>query len=832
MLTADAQLDVGAGGAAFGDGRGDELTNTCLIEGGEGVLFEDLVLGVGHEEVAHIVPADAECGLSEVVGAEAEELSRLSDFICGQCSARHFDHRADEITELHFLFCHDLFRDTMHDFGLKVQFLLKANQRNHDFGFNLDLLLGDQGSGFKDSACLHRGDLWVGDAEAAATVTEHGVHFMQGFHAVCHLLSADAKFIGECSLLLSGLWKELMQRWVQQADGGRQTFELFKDAGKVFPLIRQEFAKGCFSIFFVVGKDHLAHGVDAVALKEHVFGAGEADADSAEGDGLASLLWSVCVGADIQAGGFATPFHELKEALEFLRGLSAFVATDHAGDDFRVSSFQLACIDGATGAIDGEVVFAFGEHLASDGDGLFFIVDLQSGGTADADLAHLAGDECGVGRHTAFGGEDAVSSDHAAKVFGAGFVADEEDAFAFGFGSGGAVGVEVDFAGSSAGACWQTGGDGFGFFDLSHIKDGGEQLVELIGRVAQDGGFPVDEFFLHHVHGELESGGGGALAVTSLEHEQFALLDGELDVLDVFEVAFENAAHFEQLGVRAWHLLFEFEHWLWGADAGDDVFTLGVDEELAVEFVGAVGWVTGEGDAGAGVVTGVAIDHGLDVDGGAPLGGDVVFAAIDDSAVIHPGAEDGAGGTTELVPDAVGEAFAGAFFDECLEAFDQFFLVVGGEVAIDDVLAIDFVFEAFDDDFERLVIFAFAFLDTEDDVAVHLDEAAVAIPSEAFVAGSFGQGDDGLVIEAEVEDGVHHARHGVARAGADSDEERHAFGVAKFAAHDALHFADALLHLSLEASRVGAFVGVVVGADFGADGEAWRHREADAAHFC
>ena len=37
------------------------------------------------------------------------------------------------------------------------------------------------------------------------------------------------------------------------------------------------------------------------------------------------------------------------------------------------------------------------------------------------------------------------------------------------------------------------------------------------------------------------------------------------------------------------------------------------------------------------------------------------------------------------------------------------------------------------------MIFAFAFLDAEDDVAVHLDEAAVAVPREAFIFGGGGE---------------------------------------------------------------------------------------------
>ena len=120
---------------------------------------------------------------------------------------------------------------------------------------------------------------------------------------------------------------------------------------------------------------------------------------------------------------------------------------------------------------------------------------------------------------------------------------------------------------------------------------------------------------------------------------------------------------FVQFRVGGGHLLLELRDGLGRADAGDDVFALGVDEEFAVELLRAVGRVAGEGDAGAGVVAGVAIDHRLHVDGGSPLGGDVVFAAIDDGAVVHPGAEHGAGRAPELLPRILRELLAGALLD-------------------------------------------------------------------------------------------------------------------------------------------------------------------------
>ena len=86
-----------------------------------------------------------------------------------------------------------------------------------------------------------------------------------------------------------------------------------------------------------------------------------------------------------------------------------------------------------------------------------------------------------------------------------------------------------------------------------------------------------------------------------------------------------------------------------GADAGDHVFALGIDQILTVEVVFAGGRVAGEGHAGGAVVAHVAEDHRLDIDGGAPVGGDVVELAVGDGALVHPGTEDRPDGAPQLL---------------------------------------------------------------------------------------------------------------------------------------------------------------------------------------
>ena len=95
---------------------------------------------------------------------------------------------------------------------------------------------------------------------------------------------------------------------------------------------------------------------------------------------------------------------------------------------------------------------------------LAVVIDLQRGRAADADLAHLPGDERRVRTDAAARGEDAFGGDHAAQIFRRGFVADEQNLFALLGGRDGAIGVEINLAGRRAGTGGQTGGDDFAAF--------------------------------------------------------------------------------------------------------------------------------------------------------------------------------------------------------------------------------------------------------------------------------------------------------------------------------------------------------------------------------
>ena len=117
-----------------------------------------------------------------------------------------------------------------------------------------------------------------------------------------------------------------------------------------------------------------------------------------------------------------------------------------------------------------------------------------------------------------------------------------------------------------------------------------------------------------------------------------------------------------------------------------------------------------------------------------------------------------------------------------------------------------------------------------DDVRKHLHEAAVAVVSEAGVAGLFGQALDGCVVQAEVEDGVHHAGHGCTCAGADRYEER-IFKVAELLSGDAFHLHYVLHDLCHDLIIDLLAVFIVLRACLGGNGEALGYGQTDVGHF-
>ena len=121
-------------------------------------------------------------------------------------------------------------------------------------------------------------------------------------------------------------------------------------------------------------------------------------------------------------------------------------------------------------------------------------------------------------------------------------------------------------------------------------------------------------------------------------------------------------------------------------------------------------------------------------------------------------------------------------------------------------------------------------LEAEHHIGIHGDEAAVAVIGKTAVARHRGERLDRGVVEAEIEHGVHHARHRGAPAGAHRYQQR-IVRIAKSLAGDLADLVQRLFDLRLQLFRIGFVMRVEVRADRGRNRKTGRHRQAEIGHF-
>lgn len=195
-------------------------------------------------------------------------------------------------------------------------------------------------------------------------------------------------------------------------------------------------------------------------------------------------------------------------------------------------------------------------------------------------------------------------------------------------------------------------------------------------------------------------------------------------------------------------------------------------------------------------------------------------AAVELGAVGVPGVEDRVDGEVHLLARLLREVPPGLGLDDLLELRDQLLQVRRFEVRVDgDLLGL---LRRLQRVLEELAV------DAEDRLAEHLDETAVRVPREAVVTGLLGEALHRLVGEPDVQDGVHHARHGELRPGTDGYEQG-VIGLPELLAHPQLQRVEVCTHLVTQCRRLLAAVEVGL-ARLGGDREARRDGKTQVGH--
>mmetsp|Transcript_68135 Transcript_68135/g.192523 ORF Transcript_68135/g.192523 Transcript_68135/m.192523 type:complete len:316 (+) Transcript_68135:168-1115(+) len=256
-------------------------------------------------------------------------------------------------------------------------------------------------------------------------------------------------------------------------------------------------------------------------------------------------------------------------------------------------------------------------------------------------------------------------------------------------------------------------------------------------------------------------------------------------------------------------------------DTSDDVLTLGVQQVFAVELVLPSRRIPREGHPCSAILAHVPEDHGLNVHCGAPTRRNVVQAPIRLRALVHPRSENGANSAPEL--------FLRIFREQDVQLVDHLRFVCCHElfeVGLEQVAIRLHTAPPLRTVQQLLEV---GQVDAEHHVGIHLDEASVAVEGEAPVARPLRQALHCAIIQSQVQDSIHHARHGGACPGANRHQQW-VIRVSELLARPGLHQCQCRAHLAQELRGVALALLVPVRAHLGGEGEARRHRQPNTSH--
>ena len=546
-----------------------------------------------------------------------------------------------------------------------------------------------------------------------------------------------------------------MKRRIEQANDHIATGHGLEHRQEVLSLNLEQVGQGLLLHGLVVGQDEALDNVLAIA-QEHVLGTAQTDGLGAKLERELGILG--VVGVDAHVVGVTVGLVQADLVGPGQDGVQ--VAGELSGDQI-----DSAIDDDTLGAVDGDDV-ALVQHAIAvlDTNDLLGSVDMETLDTADTGGTHATSDNGGVARLATMARQDTFGGDHALQVVGVGLPTDQNDLMALGRTRNGVIAREHDLAHGGTGTGVKAACERLVL--LGGVELRVQELVELRGVDAAQGLLTGDEALLDHLDSDAQGGGCGTLAYAGLEHPELTLLDSELDVAHVAVVILkrqEDALKLLTCGLEARGGL-EVGDGLGVTDAGDDILALGVDQKVAVELLGAVGWVARKGDAGRRGLALIAKGHSLDVDGGAKVVGNAVLLAVDAGTLVHPATKDGLDSKAKLELRIVREnGLAVRDFElgvqggldvvgeNALEGHDELLQVPCRKLGVDA--------NAGDQASLGQGILEQVGIDTHDDVGEHLDKATIAVPGKARVLRLGDKALNGLVVEAQVEDRVHHAGH-------------------------------------------------------------------------
>ena len=170
---------------------------------------------------------------------------------------------------------------------------------------------------------------------------------------------------------------------------------------------------------------------------------------------------------------------------------------------------------------------------------------------------------------------------------------------------------------------------------------------------------------LGHVHGHTQRGRPCALADACLQHPQLALFNSELGVAHIFVVRLKAQKNTHQFSVNLRELRFQSIKIFGIANSGNDIFSLSIDQEVAVWNIFTSGCVAREANSSTRIFITVTKNHDLHIDGSPQIVGDLFTHAIRNSARSIPTFKYSFNCPTQLRLGLLRECLASFLFHYC-----------------------------------------------------------------------------------------------------------------------------------------------------------------------
>ena len=265
-----------------------------------------------------------------------------------------------------------------------------------------------------------------------------------------------------------------------------------------------------------------------------------------------------------------------------------------------------------------------------------------------------------------------------------------------------------------------------------------------------------------------------------------------------------------------------FRNILWRPDTGHHILALRIDQKLAIKFLRPGRWIPRKRHAGCRRLAEIAEHHGLHIHGGSPACGNTMQLAIFVRPRIHPRAEHGANRAPELLCHILREGSSQFLLHNALVIRNNALPILGRKIGIKRKSFP--VLQRLENILEMMMI------NTKHHIRIHLDEPAIGIPSKPRITRIPRQCRNGHIVQPEIQNRIHHARHRSPRARPDRDKQRF-LRITKLLSRQRADMRQRRIDSSRQIGRISLAMIIKIGANFSGNRKSGRHWQSEIAHF-